>query len=669
MNATLARLTRLAVDLCHEPDSRLLDRFLAGSEAAFRELVTRHSALVYGVCQRILRHRQDAEDAYQAVFLVLARRAADVWPRDAVGSWLFGVASRVALKARILRARRMSREQHLVEVAEVRFSGPEPDTAEVIDRVVRKLPEIYRAAVIACDLEGLSRKDAAGQLGWSEGTLSGRLARARRLLAGRLRRAGLALPAGGIAAVLGTDAPVSAGLEEGVTAFVSPGAASVPAPVVALTEGVVSGMIALNFKCVVAAAVVICTVGLGAWAAAGPGPGNAARATSFTTAEPQSAPKDAPQKLRPAATPTALDFLQGRWRISTLSENGITRPTGKDDPGEITIKGATLAMPYREADGTFKQQEYKIAVDDTKRPKTIDLIVPRKPVGRGIYEFIAPQTMCTLCHDWGRDIRRMDDSAERRMLEHGLLKGADFHGSCQPGEPLTTRMRLAIALEGERPTSFAGEKVVVFTLERVSAVVDRAAKEKLEREKARLTALLESVVVEEQRKELKRLLSNNRIAAAELEVEEARAQLSLAAARCDEAQAQVVRANTQFTLSSRNLQAAQARLDAARKPTTGKAEPARDQDAEPEFSIHMRPLAAPERTIRVKATGKETIKEALAHAAQDMAIKPEALSAWVVRGKEILPIDLPGLLQKNETRTNHILKAGDQLFVQTKVGH
>src|SRR4051812_8382956 len=99
MNTTLARLSRLAVDLGQETDGTLLDRFLAGSEPAFRELVSRHGPLVYGVCNRILLHHQDAEDAFQAVFLVLARRAADIWPRNAVGAWLYGVAYRVAQKA------------------------------------------------------------------------------------------------------------------------------------------------------------------------------------------------------------------------------------------------------------------------------------------------------------------------------------------------------------------------------------------------------------------------------------------------------------------------------------------------------------------------------------------------------------------------------------------
>src|SRR5579871_6491187 len=100
MNLSLGRLTRLVADFSSESDGKLLAAYLSGSQPAFRELVDRHGPLVFGVCRRILRHQQDAEDAFQAVFIVLARRASDVWPQDAVGSWLYGVAYRIALKAR-----------------------------------------------------------------------------------------------------------------------------------------------------------------------------------------------------------------------------------------------------------------------------------------------------------------------------------------------------------------------------------------------------------------------------------------------------------------------------------------------------------------------------------------------------------------------------------------
>ncbi len=108
MNATFATFNRLTRDPA-SPDAALLDAFLAGDQSAFAVLVRRHAALVFAACRRVLRHQQDAEDAFQATFLVLARCAADVWPREAVRSWLFGVARRVALKARGARPARRPR--------------------------------------------------------------------------------------------------------------------------------------------------------------------------------------------------------------------------------------------------------------------------------------------------------------------------------------------------------------------------------------------------------------------------------------------------------------------------------------------------------------------------------------------------------------------------------
>ena len=297
------------IDLPHESDGRLLDRFLAGSEPAFRELVIRHGPLVLSVCSRILRHRQDAEDAFQAVFLVLARRAADVWPRDAVGAWLYGVAYRVAQKARAIRARRMQRERPLQDVARSEGDRSEPDTAEIIDRVVRKLPEIYRAAVVACDLEGLSRKDAAGQLGWSEGTLSGRLARARRLLADRLRKAGVTLPAGGLVTLLGTNASVRAELAEMVIGLGTE-AIGVPTSVAALVEGAVQTMFISKLKTVAIAMLVVCAMGYGAWA--GVGEGGGPPQVSNATQQPRKLVRNRRSNTSPTNMPSALVPLQGR---------------------------------------------------------------------------------------------------------------------------------------------------------------------------------------------------------------------------------------------------------------------------------------------------------------------------------------------------------------------
>ena len=186
-------------------DGQLLERFLdRPDDSAFEELLRRHGPMVLGVCRRILGPGPDAEDAFQATFLVLVRKAASVKPRDMVGNWLHGVAQRTALEARARAARRRARELPMDPL-------PEPETPPekiwhelqpLLDREVGRLPEKYRAPVVLCDLEGKTQKEAARQLGWPEGTVSGRLFRARSLLAKRLRHHGLTLSAGSLAVLL-----------------------------------------------------------------------------------------------------------------------------------------------------------------------------------------------------------------------------------------------------------------------------------------------------------------------------------------------------------------------------------------------------------------------------------------------------------------------------------
>ena|SRR5579884_642172 len=169
-------------------DGGLLDLFLARrDESAFAELVRRHGPMVLAACRRVLGgNRADADDCFQATFLVLVRRAAAVRPRDRVGGFLHGVACRTALEARRAAARRRAREARAVPRTEpTEDSGAE--RREALDRELARLPDRYRAAVVLCDLEGLSRKEAALRLGWPEGTVSSRLSRARSLLARRLK--------------------------------------------------------------------------------------------------------------------------------------------------------------------------------------------------------------------------------------------------------------------------------------------------------------------------------------------------------------------------------------------------------------------------------------------------------------------------------------------------
>jgi RNA polymerase sigma factor (sigma-70 family) len=185
-------------------DRQLLEDFLGRrGEAAFEALVRRHGPMVLGVCRRVLRHAQDAEDAFQAVFLVLARRASAIRRRDNVGGWLHGVACHTARRAAAVRARRRRMEGEAAPRADPEVPEAVAGAADLrplIDEELRRLPERYRLPVVLCDLEGRTRQEAARLLGWPEGTVASRLARARGRLRVRLARRGLApagLPAAG----------------------------------------------------------------------------------------------------------------------------------------------------------------------------------------------------------------------------------------------------------------------------------------------------------------------------------------------------------------------------------------------------------------------------------------------------------------------------------------
>ena len=198
-------LGRTVARLGADPDADLLRRFLTtGDEAAFAALVRRHGPMVFGVCRRTLGHAQDAEDAFQAVFLILARKAHTV-RADGVGRWLYGVAVRVANKARVRRARVRSVSADLSAVP----ARPAPDPADWrphLDAALERLPARYRDPVVLCDLLGRSRAEAAAELGVSEGTLSSRLARARDRLRARLARVGATLSVPALAAGLSDEA-------------------------------------------------------------------------------------------------------------------------------------------------------------------------------------------------------------------------------------------------------------------------------------------------------------------------------------------------------------------------------------------------------------------------------------------------------------------------------
>src|SRR5262245_9797368 len=232
--ATLQTSRRLA-------DCELLERFVdANDESAFTALVGRHGPMVLGVCRRALRNHHDAEDACQATFLVLARKAASVRKQTSLSSWLHGVACRTASNLRREQERRSRRERG-VEPPAPREAGDVSwhEVQAVPDEELGQLPERYRSPLVLCYLDGRTRDEAAGQLGLRPGTLHGRLERGRELLRQRLTARGLTLGAALFATALGAN--VAHAALSPTLALSTTRAALLLATGNALPEGLISG--------------------------------------------------------------------------------------------------------------------------------------------------------------------------------------------------------------------------------------------------------------------------------------------------------------------------------------------------------------------------------------------------------------------------------------------
>jgi RNA polymerase sigma factor (sigma-70 family) len=179
-------------------DEQLLSAFIQRrEEAAFEAIVRRHGAMVLSTCRRVLRSHHDAEDAFQATFLVLAHKAATITSKHSLANWLYGVAYKTSLKAKSTATQQRRREQEGADMSKPESAAPQfgSDVHALLDEELSRLPDVYRSVIVICDLEGKTRKQAARQLGCPEGTVAGRLARARALLAKRLTQRGVALSA------------------------------------------------------------------------------------------------------------------------------------------------------------------------------------------------------------------------------------------------------------------------------------------------------------------------------------------------------------------------------------------------------------------------------------------------------------------------------------------
>ncbi len=256
-------------------DKQLLEIFVAQrDDVAFAALVRKHARMVWNVCRRVLSNHHDAEDAFQATFVILFRKAPSIASRELLANWLYGVAYRTALKAKTALGKRHKREQQVADM-------PEPDAREqdlwtellpLLDRELSRLPEKYRTCIVLCDLEGKTRKEAAQLLGLPEGTIGSRHTRARAMLAKRLARLGLAVSSGSLTAVLSQNAAaacVPAGVVSATTtaiAVLAAGQASlagvISAEVARLTEGVLKAMFLAKLKLTMAALLAV-VLGIG----------------------------------------------------------------------------------------------------------------------------------------------------------------------------------------------------------------------------------------------------------------------------------------------------------------------------------------------------------------------------------------------------------------------
>jgi RNA polymerase sigma factor (sigma-70 family) len=311
-------------------DGQLLDAYVRNrEEAAFAALVHRHGPMVWGVCRRILGNDSDVEDAFQATFLVLVRKAASVVPREQIANWLYGVARQTATKARAMAVKRNTREKQVKEMPEPAIA--EQDVPEellpLLDQELGRLPDKYRTAIVLCDLEGKSYKEAARQLGCPEGTLAARLTRGRAMLAKRLARHRPSVTGGTLAAALSQSASasmpasvVSSTIKAAslIAAGQAAAAGAISVKVAALTEGVLKAMLLSKLNIAMAGLMLIALAGVGV-AMSSP---EAAQPIEAVKEAKGGQPHSAPNVSTEDVAKRDQQALQGVWEIVSVVQAG-----------------------------------------------------------------------------------------------------------------------------------------------------------------------------------------------------------------------------------------------------------------------------------------------------------------------------------------------------------
>jgi RNA polymerase sigma factor (sigma-70 family) len=420
----------LSSDIDGLPDTELLDRFARYADhPAFEVLVRRHGPMVLGVCRRVL-GGADADDAFQAVFLVLIRKARGLRRADRLAPWLYGVAYRVALKARAREVRRAAYRNESPDMIPDPTAPTEiPDWVPILDAELDALPAKYRDALVLCELQGTSRADAAKALGVPEGTLSSRLARGRALLRRRLLKHGTLLPTGGLAALFTASgvgrATVPQALQLRTYELVKAATGAAPAGVVPvgaarLADEVLRSMFLTKLRGAggVVAVLLLATVGLAASTAwpgelAGTPPqekSDSKRSANLVALPP---PGAAPRALEPPAMALPLapemflvpfvdsgtvlsdrDAVQGFWVLEKVDPGSRAKPEEQKDAQDMVGKTSILVagdvwwwVSANSREGCVSPAPAKL--HPTKNPKWLDLfntMAANDPPKRCIYE-------------------------------------------------------------------------------------------------------------------------------------------------------------------------------------------------------------------------------------------------------------------------------------------
>jgi RNA polymerase sigma factor (sigma-70 family) len=378
-------------DAGEQADCQLLERFVTKhDESAYEALMRRHAPMVLGTCSRILRNGHDAEDAFQATFLVLARKARSIGQRRSVGGWLHRIACRTAARARGKVARRRARERPLGDVLATDVTGTCDwhDLRPVIDEELNRLPERYRMLIVLCYFEEKTYAEAAQLLGLAEGTVSSRLARARGILRARLSRRGLGLSSAGLAIVLPQNvspASMPAGLVDATAKaavqFAAGKAAAISAQVGALTESVLRAMFLSSIRTATAVVLTLGLIGSGVGVAAhwgradpqaNPLPGNAVRLPPQQAAKTTSDKPSPPSKFENAfGYSWAIEPSDVSANLVGLQLDGFHAILGKSVGVMVDVtKSGTLALTV--ADGHAAgaaDREYRPVVLDAERKR------------------------------------------------------------------------------------------------------------------------------------------------------------------------------------------------------------------------------------------------------------------------------------------------------------